>query len=52
MPVLAKNRAKLVLKPNARGLYMNTDPTSVTRQHGGIMFPLQPICYILSKCKL
>ena len=42
MPVLAKNRTRLVLKPGARGLYMNTDLLAPLRQHGGIMFPLQP----------
>jgi len=42
MPVLAKNRAKLVLKPGARGLYLGQDILSPLRQHGGIMFPIQP----------
>tara|TARA_Y100001954_G_scaffold205967_1_gene228332 strand:+ start:861 stop:1469 length:609 start_codon:yes stop_codon:yes gene_type:complete len=43
MPVLAKNRTKLVLKPGARGLYLNGSPLlSPLRPHGGIMFPIQP----------
>tara|TARA_B100001094_G_C18150093_1_gene783163 strand:+ start:137 stop:742 length:606 start_codon:yes stop_codon:yes gene_type:complete len=42
MPVLAKNRTKLVLKPGARGLYLGQDILAPLRPHGGIMFPLQP----------
>ena len=41
MPVLAKNRAKLVLKPNAPSIFLS-GPAQVLQQHRGIMFPIQP----------
>ena len=41
MPVLAKNRAKLTLKPAAPGLFLS-GPASVLSEHRGIMFPIQP----------
>lgn len=41
MPVLAKNRARLILKPGAPRTYVS-GLSAPLRQHGGIMFPVQP----------
>ena len=42
MTVLARNRAKLVLKPGAISVYMGSPLLQPLAQHGGIMFPIQP----------
>jgi len=42
MPVLARNRAKLLLKPGALGIYMGAPDLQPLVEHGGIMFPVQP----------
>ena len=42
MPVLARNRARLLLKPGALGIYMGAPDLQPLVEHGGIMFPVQP----------
>ena len=43
MPVLAENRARLILKPGARSIYFNGNSIlSPLVPHHGIMFPIQP----------
>tara|TARA_B100001287_G_scaffold273906_1_gene278235 strand:- start:1389 stop:2006 length:618 start_codon:yes stop_codon:yes gene_type:complete len=43
MPVLAENRARLILKPGARSIYFNGNSILTPLvPHHGIMFPIQP----------
>lgn len=43
MPVLAENRARLILKPGARSIYFSGNSIlSPLVPHHGIMFPVQP----------
>ena len=43
MPVLAENRARLMLKPGARSIYFNGNSILAPLvPHHGIMFPIQP----------
>ena len=42
MAVLARNRAKLTLKPGARGIYLSNPILQPLVPHGGIMFPITP----------
>ena len=40
--IQASNRAELILKPGAVGVYMSSSLLTPLKEHGGIMFPYQP----------